>query len=56
MGKAYKSYADYRLAQNMIEFEFYHDSFKRLLLTMIEWKGLPDGMSQRFIEDHREAY
>lgn len=51
MGKTLKSYAQYRLEENMREYEFYCRKFKRLLLSMFSWENLPDGISERFIEE-----
>lgn len=50
MGKTLKTWADYRLRQNMVEYSYYYREFERLLLTMFTWDNLPDGISQRFIE------
>lgn len=51
MGKKLKSYAEWRLEENMREYTFYERKFKRLLLSMFDWKNLPDGISERFIEE-----
>lgn len=51
MGKALKSFAQWRLNENMREYNFYFKKYKRLLMSMFEWKNLPDGISSRFIED-----
>jgi hypothetical protein len=51
MGKALKSFAEWRLQENIIEYDFYFKKFKRLLMSMFKWDGLPDGISARFIED-----
>lgn len=50
MGKRLKSYADWRLQENLYEYNFYYEKFKRLLMTMFEWNNLPDGISERYIE------
>jgi hypothetical protein len=50
MGKALKSFAEWRLQENLIEYNFYFKKFKRLLMSMFEY-NLPDGISSRFIED-----
>jgi len=49
--KNLKSFAQWRLQENMIEYTFYFKKFKRLLMSMFEWDNLPDGISSRFIED-----
>lgn len=51
MGKAQKSFAEWRLQENLREYNFYFKLYKRLLLSLFEWKNLPDGISSRFIED-----
>jgi hypothetical protein len=50
VGKALKSYADWRLQESMIEYNFYNRRFKRLLETMFTWNKLPDGIPERYIE------
>lgn len=49
--KTLKSFAQWRLNENMREYNFYFKKFKRLLMSMFEWDNLPDGISSRFIED-----
>jgi hypothetical protein len=51
MGKAMRSYAEWRLSENMMEYNFYFKKFKRLLMAMFKWNNLPDNISSRFIED-----
>ena len=51
MGKALKSFAQWRLQENMREYNFYFKKYKRLIMSMFEWDNLPDGISSRFIED-----
>jgi hypothetical protein len=51
MGKALKSFAQWRLEENMREYNFYFKKYQRLLLSMFEWKNLPDDISSRFIEN-----
>jgi hypothetical protein len=51
MGKALKSYADWRLQESLREYDFYFKKYKRLLMSLFEWKNLPNGISSRFIED-----
>lgn len=51
MGKALKSFAQWRLEENLREYNFYFKNYKRLLLSMFEWCNLPNGISARFIED-----
>lgn len=50
MGKTLKSYADWRLRESMLEFDFYRRKLERLLLTMFTWENLPDGISERYLE------
>lgn len=51
MGKALKSFAEWRLNENMREYNFYFKKYKRLLMSMFEWDNLPDNISSRFIEE-----
>jgi hypothetical protein len=51
MGKALKSFARWRLEENMREYNFYFKKFQRLLMSMFEWNNLPDNISSRFIEN-----
>lgn len=51
MGKALKSYADWRLQESLREYDFYFRKYQRLLMSMFEWTNLPDNISSRFIED-----
>jgi hypothetical protein len=51
MGKAAQSFADWRLRENLIEYDFYFKKFERLLRSLFKWNNLPKGVSQRFIED-----
>lgn len=51
MGKALKSYAEWRLQENLKEYHFYFKKYQRLLMSMFEWVNLPDNISSRFIED-----
>jgi hypothetical protein len=51
LGKALKNFADWRLQESLIEYNFYFKKYKRLLMSLFEWKNLPDGISARFIED-----
>lgn len=51
MGKKLKSYADWRLQENLFEYNFYTEKFKRLLMTMFKWENLPDGIVERYIEE-----
>lgn len=51
MGKALQSFADWRVQENLIEYNFYYKKFQRLLMSMFTWCKLPDGISSRFIED-----
>ena len=51
MGKALKSFAKQRLEENMINYNFFFNQFYRKIVNMFEWKNLPHGISERFIED-----
>ena len=51
MGKALKSFAQWRLEENLREYNFYFRKYQRLLMSMFEWSNLPDGISSRFIEN-----
>lgn len=51
MGKALQSFAEWRLLENLREYDFYFKKYKKLLLSMFKWDNLPDGISSRFIED-----
>lgn len=51
MGKKLKSFAEWRLQENLREYNFYMKKFERLLLNMFTWENLPCGISERFIED-----
>jgi hypothetical protein len=51
MGKALKSYAEWRLQESLKEYNFYFKKYKRLIMSLFKWTNLPDGISERFIED-----
>ena len=51
MGKTLKTYAEWRLQENLVDYSFYAKRFKRLLLTMFNWENLPDGISVRYLEE-----
>lgn len=51
MGKAARNFADWRLQENLREYNFYFKRYKRLIMSMFQWKNLPDGISSRFIEE-----
>ena len=51
MGRALKSFAEWRLNENLREYDFYFKKYKRLITSMFKWENLPDGISSRFIED-----
>jgi hypothetical protein len=51
MGKALKTFNEWRVQENLREYNFYFRKYKRLLMSLFEWKNLPDGISSRFIED-----
>jgi vacuolar-type H+-ATPase subunit F/Vma7 len=51
MGKALKSFAQWRVQENLREYNFYFKKYQRLLMSMFQWDNLPDGISSRFIEN-----
>ena len=51
MGKKYKTYAEWREKETLSEYNFYFRRFKKLLLSLFVWTGLPDGINGRFIEN-----
>lgn len=51
MGKGLKSFADWRLRENLREYDYYFNKYRQLLMSMFVWEGLPDGISARFIEE-----
>ena len=50
MGKKLKTYADYKLNENMQSFLFHVDYFKQILRSSFVWENLPCEMPQRYIE------
>ena len=50
MGKL-KTYAEWRLQENLIEYDFYFNKFKKLLMIMYRWENMPDGISMRYLEE-----
>ena len=50
MGKTLKSYSDWRLQENLYEYDFYKSQLELYCLSMFKWEGLPDGISPRFLE------
>ena len=50
MGKTLKTYADYRIQENLYEYDFYKTQLELYCLSMFKWTGLPDSISARFIE------
>lgn len=50
MGKTLKTYADYRLQENLYEYDFYKTQLELYCLSMFKWTGLPDNISTRFLE------
>lgn len=50
MGKTLKSYAEYRLQENLYEYDFYKTQLELYCLSMFKWTGLPDKISTRFLE------
>lgn len=51
MGKALKSYAEYKLRETTREYDFHYKHLKKLVTNMFTWEGLPEQISARFIED-----
>lgn len=51
MGKALKSYAEYKLRETTREYDFHYKHLKKLVTNMFKWEGLPTQISERFIED-----
>lgn len=51
MGKALKSYAEYKLRETTREYDFHYKHLKKLVTNMFKWEGLPAQISERFIED-----
>lgn len=49
MGKM-KTYAQWRLSENMREFDFYYKKIKKLCMVMFKWNNLPSGISTRYLE------
>jgi hypothetical protein len=50
MGKTLKTYADYRLQENLYEYDFYKTQLELYCLSMFKWSGLPETISPRFLE------
>lgn len=50
MGKTLKTYADYRLQENLYEYDFYKTQLELYCLSMFKWTNLPDKISSRFLE------
>ena len=51
MGKSLKSFGQWRLEENISNYGFYKRQLKRLVISMFKWSNLPDGISERFIEE-----
>lgn len=51
MGRALKSYAEYKYRQNTREYDFHYRHLKKLVTNMFVWEGLPEHISTRFLED-----
>ena len=51
MGKSLKSFGQWRLEENLSNYGFYKRQLKRLVISMFKWSNLPDGISERFIEE-----
>lgn len=52
MGKTLKTYADYRLQENLYEYDFYKTQLELYCLSMFKWTGLPDKISSRYLENN----
>lgn len=51
MGKTLKTYADYRLQENLYEYDFYKKQLELYCLSMFKWRGLEQyKISTRFLE------
>lgn len=50
MGKTLRNYTDYLIAQSMADWSFYTKMYKRMLVAMVKWSGLPESISGRYIE------
>lgn len=50
MGKTLKTYADHVINEAMIDYNFYRNMYHRMVCSMFRWHGLPDTISERFIE------
>ena len=51
MGKTLKSYADFRLQENLYEYDFYKTQLELYCLSMFKWRGLEQyKISTRFLE------
>lgn len=51
MGKRLKSFADWRLQENLREYDFYFKKYQNLIMNLFKWENLPDGISARYIEE-----
>lgn len=50
MGKKLQSYSEWRRHENLYEYNFYQQQLELYCLSMFKWTGLPDGISNRFLE------
>ena len=50
MGKL-KTYAEYRLHENLREYDFYYRKYKNMLFNKFSFKNLPNGISEQFIKE-----
>jgi hypothetical protein len=50
VGKTLRTYADYRLQENLYEYDFYKTQLELYCLSMFKWTNLPDKISYRFLE------
>lgn len=51
MGKAIKSWADWRIKKSQEELTFYRRKYRNLVKNMFVWKNLPCGIPARYIEE-----
>lgn len=52
MGRKAESFAQWRIRENMKEYNFYYKNYRQLIQSMFKWINLPDGISSYFIEKH----
>lgn len=50
MGKTLQTYSDWRRQENLYEYQFYKEQLELYCMSMFNWTGLPDKISDRFVE------